>query len=163
MINKYIMLSDKIILSNDVRHMKVLHESNKWAFKELCRISPAHAQRWLDKLEAIEWHNYLSEEEALLLGAKLVNENDTTRPYWEPSTLFMKIKELGLTCESMPYYNKHSLWLLMNHIHSIHYSTIKSIMKTEDAHEYFKVVYEFAHDKLTNVHNPYFIRDYFLE
>lgn len=155
---RYEELVERMVASNDSAKMRVLRCASIYGFAQLNSTHPKLAQRWLDKLEAANWNNYLSESEADEIVAALVNQNGTRGPKW-PMPAFSKVVEAfdGKMCDA-PYYNKYALWATANMLYSDHASTISALVP--DA-ELLKVFYKLAIEKLKDVDRPNFAREYF--
>ena len=75
---RYMELYNKMSSSKDVEKMKAFGDAEVWIFGMLADRHPELAQKWLDKLEASEWHNYLSESEAMDVVAGLKSQDGRT-------------------------------------------------------------------------------------
>lgn len=118
LISRYDYLYDVMKTSQDVKKMKVFGRAERRFFKKLTSTNPNMAKEWLSMLEAVAWHNYVSEEMAEELVIKLVNQDGSKGPHWSMDTFFSVVPKLGGKVEDKPYYNKYALWLVAN----AHYS-----------------------------------------
>ena len=82
MMKRYEELYGKMVTSKDVNRMHVFGSAEKWAFQKMAESNPKYAQMWLDKLEASEWNNYLSQAEADKIAAELHNQDGSKGAKW---------------------------------------------------------------------------------
>lgn len=108
----------KLVESEDISRMKAFGESVRGLFGKLCEEHPSMAKEWMDTLESQMWNNYISQEQAIALAARLVNQDGTKGPHWSMDTFFGVVPRLGGMIEEEPYYNRYALWLVAN----AHYS-----------------------------------------
>lgn len=148
----------KITASKDPDKMKVLMYADAWGFKQMAAIQPKMAQKWLDKIEASEWYNYLSPEEAEQVVSGLVNQNGTKGPKWPMSQFEAAVTALGGQMQEAPYYNKCALWATANMIYSDHAKSLSEVVSEADMP---KIVYKMAVEKLKDPDRPRFVRPYF--
>lgn len=148
----------KIVASKDTDKMKVLMYADAWGFKQMATMQPKMAQKWLDKIEASEWYNYLSSEEAEQVVSGLVNQNGTKGPKWPMQQFEAAVTALGGQMQDAPYYNKCALWATANMIYSDHAKSLSEVVSEADMP---KIVYKMAVEKLKDPDRPRFIRPYF--
>lgn len=155
---RYEELVEKMIASNDPEKMKVLRCASEYGFAQLNATHPKLAQRWLDKLEAASWNNYLSQAEADEIVATFINQNGTRGPKW-PFPAFTQAVEAfdGKMCDA-PFYNKYALWVTANMLYSDHAATISTLAPESELPQVF---YKLAVEKLKDVDRPNFVRKYF--
>ncbi|MBQ2417241.1 MAG: hypothetical protein II282_03495 [Alistipes sp.] len=157
--NRYEELYHKMAHSKDVSKMRAFGSAEHWVFDMLAERHPDIARKWLDKLEATEWNNYLSEAEAVDIVSNLKNQDGRTGAHWNMATFFGAVESLGGAIENPPYYNKYALWVVANMLYSDHAkSAAKYIGDESKMPAYF---YDLAVEKLTDVDRPHFIREYF--
>lgn len=156
---RYMELYRKMAESKDVAKMRAFGDAEVWIFGMLADKHPELAQKWLDKLEASEWHNYLSESEAMDVVAGLKSQDGRTGAHWNMATFVNAVQSIGGEMENPPYYNKYALWATANMLYSDHYKSAKKYVGDESKMPaYF---YDLAVEKLTDVDRPHFIREYF--
>lgn len=156
---RYDELYHKMAHSKDVSKMKAFGSAEMWIFGMLADKHPELAQKWLDRLEASEWHNYLSESEAMEIVAGLKSQDGHSGAHWNMATFFGAVESLGGAIENPPYYNKYALWATANMLYSDHAkSAAKYIGDESKMPAYF---YDLAVEKLTDVDRPHFVREYF--
>lgn len=156
---RYDELYSKMARSKDVTKMKTFGSADRWAFFMVVDEHPELARKWLDKLEASDWYNYLSESESEEVIASLRDHNGYTGAHWDMDLFCETVLSLGGNVEHHPYYNKQALWVTANMLYSDHEKSAKKYIGNESLMPaYF---YDLAVEKLTDVDRPYFIRDYF--
>lgn len=133
----------KITASKDPDKMRILMYADAWGFKQMAAMQPKMAQKWLDKIEASEWHNYLSPEEAELVVSGFVNQNGTKGPKWPMPQFEAAVTAFGGQMQDAPYYNKYAL---------------SEVVSEADMP---KVVYKMAVEKLKDPDRTRFVRPYF--
>lgn len=157
--DRYMELYHKMAHSKEVERMKAFGSAEQWVFGMLAERHPEIAKKWLDKLEASEWNNYLSEGEAMEITAQLKNQDGRTGAHWNIPTFVGAIESLGAPVENSPYFNKYALWATANMLYSDHAkSAHKYIGDESKMPAYF---YDLAVEKLTDVDRPHFVRKYF--
>ena len=166
MISRYEYLYDAMKTSKDVKKMMVFGRAEQRFFKKLATSNSAMAKEWLSMLEAVAWHNYLSEEMAEELAAKLVNQDGSKGPHWSMETFFSVVPKLGGKVEDPPYYNKYALWLVANAHYSdfakstsedMGYTTINEV----PAEKMALSMYKKAVESLKDVDRSNYIADYY--
>ena len=144
--------------SKDVNRMMVFGRAEHWAFDKMVEMNPKMAQMWIDKLEASEWCNYLSQAEAEKIASELQHQDGTKGAKWPFASFESVVKSLGGEMEHEPKYNKYALWVTANMIYSDHAKSLKEIV---DEANIPQVVYKMAVERLTDMDRPRFIREYF--
>ena len=158
MILRYLELYKEMANSGKPEKMMVFGEADKWAFARMVELSPEYAQSWLDKLEAMHWHNYLSEVEAMDIVNKFVNSDGTQGAHWDYKTFRSAVESLGGNMREEPYYNCYALWATANMLYSDHYHSAKEYVPIDDMPKFF---YLQAVEKLKDADRPRFVREYF--
>jgi hypothetical protein len=138
--------------------MMAFGDAEKWMFHMLAKEHPEIAEKWLTKLEAGKWHNYLSKTEAEEIAAKLVNQDGSRGPHWSHETFKAAVESLGAKTEEEPFYNCWALWIMANALWSDHH---KALMEFVPKEQEPKVYYLMAVEKLKDVDYPKFIRKYY--
>ena len=158
---KYDELYDEMVSSKDPRRMLAFGEAEKWIFKQLIVVHPELAEQWLVKIEAAQWHNFLSEKEAeeiVDLLEEKQGDSVVTRHEWDYEEWKSAIESIGGKVSDKPYYNCYALWAVMNMLYSDHASTINMFVQPPMR---LKMYYHLALDKLMDADRPKFVRDYF--
>jgi hypothetical protein len=158
LIEKYDELYEDMASAKDPRKMMAFGDAEKWMFHMLAKEHPEIAEKWLTKLEAGKWHNYLSKTEAEEIAAKLVNQDGSRGPHWSHETFKAAVESLGAKTEEEPFYNCWALWIMANALWSDHH---KSLMEFVPKEQEPKVYYLMAIEKLKDVDYPKFIRKYY--
>lgn len=156
---RYEELYRKMENSKDVAKMQAFGCAEKWAFGFIADKHPDIARKWLDKLEASEWNNYLSEQEATEVVTTLRAQDGRTGAHWSMPTFIATVESLGGVVERTPIYNRYALWVTANMLYSDHAKSAKKYIGDESKMPaYF---YDMAVEKLTDVDRPHFVREYF--
>lgn len=158
LIEKYDELYEDMATAKDPRKMMAFGDAEKWMFHMLAKEHPEIAEKWLTKLEAAKWHNYLSKTEAEEIAAKLVNQDGSRGPHWSHETFKAAVESLGAKTEEEPFYNCWALWIMANALWSDHH---KALMEFVPKEQEPKVYYLMAVEKLKDVDYPKFIRKYY--
>lgn len=158
MLERYLDLYEDMAESSNPEKMKIFGEAEKWAFGKMHEISPKTAEMWLDKLEAVHWHNYLSKAEAEEIVAKFINQDGSRGAHWSYEVFKGAVESLGGKMSDEPFYNCWALWVTANMLYSDHAQSI-ALFAPKD--EMPKVFYSMAVEKLKDRDRPRFIRRYF--
>lgn len=158
--NVFDRLYTKMSTSSDPNNMHIFGNTMKCMFQDMIDWRPEVAQDYLDKLEAINWHNYLSKKEAI----SIVNSMEPSGG-WDISEWERCMENTDLRTEDSPYYNKWAMYVAMNMIYSDSAHSIAKIagkslseMSKEDL---FKATHLLALDKLKDKDGMFDIRAYF--
>jgi hypothetical protein len=160
-IKKFHELEDLLFLHQHEDDMKVY----KCAMKELLAYTaqrdPVMANKIIEKLQAIQWEQYLSHEEA----HKVYNSLQP-QAKWDYNTLQQHLKNLNLSHEEEGQYNSYALWICISGIYSDHSNTFAKMMgKTHvneiPDHELIPHLHVIAIEKLKDKDGYYEIREYF--
>ena len=145
--------------SKDVARMRAFGAAEMWIFDMLEERHPELAKKWLEKLEASEWNNYLSEGEAMEITAQLRNQDGRSGAHWSLQSFIAAVESLELPVEHSPYFNKYALWATANMLYSDHAKSAKKYIADDSKlPAYF---YDLAVEQLTDVDRPHFVREYF--
>lgn len=136
---------------NQEEGREIFDKTFEQMFKEVLGVAPDIAVRCLDRLEAVKWNNYLTEEEA----RKAIAEEA-----WGIQDVEVCAVCAGDQPDCTPYYNKWALWATMNDIMSKHRGALLKRMSDQEARE---VVYDMARETLTDTdpRRRRFVRSYF--
>lgn len=157
-IRKYDELYHDMATAKDPHKMMAFGEAEKWMFHMLAETHPEIAEKWLTKLEASKWHNYLSKAEAEEIASKLINQDGSRGPHWDYETFKHAVESLGGQMKDEPFYNCWALWVMAAALYSDHH---KSLMEFVPKEQEPKVYYMMAVEKLKDVDYPKFIRKYY--
>lgn len=151
-------LVEQISASKDPEKMKILACADAWGFAQMVAMQPKVAQKWLDKLEAIEWYNYLSKSEAEEIVAGLQNQNGARGGKWTYEAFMQAVEAFGGRIEEAPYYNCYALWATANMLYSDHAKSVSHYVPEDEWPKYF---YLTAVEKLKDPDRKRFVRPYF--
>jgi hypothetical protein len=157
-IKRYRELYDEMAMSKDPKKMIVFGDAERWVFSMVAEKHPDLAEKWLSKLEAGKWNNYLSHSEAESIVSNLFNQDGSRGPHWNYETFKAAVESLGGKMSDEPYYNCWALWTVANMEFSDHHRSASEFVPKDMMPKYF---YEVAVEKLKDVDRPKFVRDYF--
>lgn len=161
LIERYDELYADMATAKDPKKMTIFGNAEKEMFHCLADMHPEIAEKWLTKLEAGKWNNYLSEDEARKIVGLLVERRNGAiiRKYeWEYDVLKNAVESMGGESSLEPYYNCYALWAVMNMLFSDHAETVNMFVQPNLRTKFY---YHMAVDKLKDVDRPHFVRDYF--
>lgn len=158
LIEKYDELYNEMASSKNPARMMAFGDAEKWVFHMLAREHSELAEKWLTKLEAGKWHNYLSKAEAEEITSSLINQDGSKGPHWNYDTFKAAVESLGGEMIDQPYYNCWALWTEANTLYSDHHKSASEFVPEDMMPKYF---YMQAVEKLKDVDRPRFIRQYF--
>lgn len=166
-INRYMELYEDMASSGDKRKMIAFGEAEKWAFGRMTEISPRDARKWLDKLEAMEWNNYLSLAEAEEIVAGFVSQSGARGPHWGYDAFRNAVESLGGKMSDTPFYNCFAMWATANMLYSDHANSVAEDMgysaPSQVPNEKMALsMYRKALEKLKDADRPRFVREYFM-
>lgn len=153
-------LYDNMATSKDHAKMHVFGNAEKWLFPQLVVLQPKLARQWLDKLEASEWNNYLSQTEAEDIVAKLENQNGSHGGKWTFTAFEQAVENMGKHTEHAPYFNNYALWAVANMKYSDHARSLSEALNG-DKEKLFALIYALSVEQLTDPDRPRFVREYF--
>lgn len=157
---EFLELYDMMANQHDVKYMRVFGNVHKEMMDWFIANKPELAQEWLDKLEAIKWHQYLTPKEA----EKIVAGMDPAGP-WSRDTWKKAMESFGLPLEDAPYYNSCALWVEMNKIYSDFGAEIAALIGkplSPTDKDIISACYRLALKNLRDKDGVYDIRKYFL-
>ena len=157
-IKRYEELYAEMAMARDPKKMMTFGEAEKWVFHMVAEKHPELAEKWLSKLEAGNWNNYLSKSEAIEIATKFVNQDGTRGAHWSYDTFKSAVESLGGKMHDAPYYNCYALWITACMIYSDHQRSISEFVPKEQEP---KVYYAMAVEQLKDIDRPKFIREYF--
>lgn len=166
MIARYTELYDRMSRSEDIRNMRTFGEAERTVFGELATNYPDIAGRWLERLEPIDWDNYISEREVQIIARSIVNQDGSTGFRWSGDAFFNAVRTLGGKAEERPKYNRYALLVTSNMVYSDHARSIAQDMGEQTAADVpnEKMVlscYRKAVELLEDPDGGFRIRDYF--
>lgn len=161
LVKKYDALFDEMVSSKDPARMMAFGDAEKWVFYQLSQKHPEVAEKWLSRLEASKWYNYLSEEEAEHVVESLMEKHgnvEEQRYEWSYDVFKQAVQSMGGQVTEPPYYNGYALWATMNMLYSDHNETVSAFIQPMSRVKFY---YKMAVDKLKDPDRPHFVRFYF--
>ena len=147
------MLYDYMAVSRTPAYMttfgNVMNEMMEWFIANKADA----AQEWIEKLSAIKWNNYLTPKEAEKIVSEMVPKAPWNRDQWKQA-----MEQHGFELDEEPYYNRCSMYVTMNMIHS---DSIETLNKYIGGGDVFEVIHDLALDKLLDEDRKFSIRKYF--
>jgi hypothetical protein len=153
LMSKFNALYNTMASSSTISHMQTFGTVLKVMMVWMIQEKPEAAQEWIERLESINWDNYLTKKEAV----KIV-ENMKPKAPWPMDQWASAIKQKGYETENKPCYNGCALWVTMNMIMSDSGQTLSKYVGNS---ELFSIVHSLAVDKLTDADKMFSIRKYF--
>lgn len=151
--NEYYALYNLMANSNNVDFMHVFGQVHKEVMEWAIVNKPDLAQEWIEKLEAVRWHNYLTPKEAETIVERMDPKGRWSREQWRQTMV-----QYGYDQEKEPFFNSCALWVTMNMIMSDSSATLSHYASGPNL---FKLVHDLAVDKLTDKDGVFNIRNYF--
>ena len=153
-------LYDLMANQQNVKYMRVFGNVHREMMDWFITNKPELAQEWLDKLESIKWHQYLTPKEAEKIVAGMDPAGPWSRDMWKKT-----MESFGLPLEEVPCYNSCALWTEMNKIYSDFGAEIAAMIGKPLAptdKDIISACYRLALRNLKDKDNVYDIRKYFL-
>jgi hypothetical protein len=151
--SRYQALYDRMAVSTDVNNMKTFGQVEQEMMGWMIEHYPEQAQEWIEKLEAINWNNYLTKREADKIVAAMEPRAPWSREQWQ-----MAMQQHNFPLAEPPYYNMLALYVVMSMIYSDSIDTLTKYMGTGDT---FQVIHSLAVDKLKDADKRFSVRRYF--
>ena len=158
LIKRYCELYEDMATAKDPKKMMVFGEAEKWVFHMMAEKHPELAEKWLTKLEAGRWNNYLSRSEAMEIASELINQDGTKGAHWSYEAFKAAVESLGARMVDEPFYNPWALWVVANAEYSDHYKSASEFVTKEMMPKYF---YMQAVEKLKDVDRPKYVREHY--
>lgn len=161
LIKRYTELYEDMATAKDPKKMMIFGEAEKWMFGSVAEAHPELAEKWLARLEAGAWNNYLSQEEAeeIVEALEEVDGDAVIRRHeWQYEDLKRAVEMSGGEMSVAPFYNCWALWATMNMLYSDHKNTVNMFIQPNMRVKFY---YHLAIDKLKDVDRPEFVRRYF--
>ena len=158
---KYTMLYDNIVASKEPKHFKLFCEVSNAVMQELIKAQPAVAEKYIEKLCAIKWQQYLTKSEAVSILEKM-----NPAPHWDFERWSADIQRYALEAERESVFNKYALWIAMNAKYSDEAEVLASKAFGKPVAEvpeqtFFTLIHALAVSNLTDKDGVYNIRTYF--
>jgi hypothetical protein len=157
-VKRYHELYDDMAMAKDPKKMMVFGDAERWVFSMVAEKHPDLAEKWLSKLEAGKWNNYLSKSEAEEIVSALVNQDGSHGAHWSYETFKAAVESLGGKMTDEPYYNCWALWTVANMRYSDNAKSASEFVPKDLMPRFF---YNVAVEDLKDIDRPKFVRDYF--
>lgn len=159
MLEKFDKLYQKMSTSDNVEHMKLFGHVMREAIEEVCDFQPERAEEMIDKLCAINWHNYMTQREA-----EAIVSNMAPKAKWSFDQIERTLESENISMSEEPYYNKWALWTEISKLYSDSGKTLMEFLqkvgRASDS-ELLLLLYGLAIDNLKDKDGVYNIRKYF--
>ena len=153
---RYRHLYDTMKDSGKTENMKLFGGVMNEMMSYLIQKASSDAERWIDKLGAIEWKNYLTPAEAEEIVSQMQPEAPWSREVWNKA-----MDSMGIDKEDKPYYNSCALWVTMCMIYSDDATSLARILNTDVDSVPVEAYYLLAVDRLKDKDGKFMIRRYF--
>ena len=155
--------------SKDVANMKYFGTAFARMFDNVATRDPKLAMATLESLEAMEYNNFVTRDEAVEVAAHFINDDmkvmSASEPskgaHWSMDALKGFLSQKGLPLDDKPYYNWPALWLTVNMIYSDYADAFVSLLDKKDNETMAIASYTIAIKKLKDLDRPRFVREYF--
>jgi len=153
-IKKFDELYTKMSDSSDIKDMELFGKVMREAMQYVVNHSPAYADELIEKLEAINYKNYLTKKEA----EDIIMEMQPS-PKWTIEQMKRALAASGTATEEAPCYNECALLTTIAMISSDSGDTLSKYVKDES--QLMEIIYNLAIDKLKDKDGKFAIRKYF--
>lgn len=160
---RYESLYNKMVDSKDVKNMMLFGAVMSEMMERAIQRDTLFAQQAIEKLESMNWHQYLTKSEAEKICESISPRYEWSFDVWEKA-----LKSLELENEKSPSFNKYALWALMNVMYFKHSDTLSQKileLTAEDVTEeqMIQIIHALAVDLLTGGENNKFnIKEFFI-
>ncbi len=148
----------QLVESGKPEKMQLLGSVFLWLMDRTRQSNPSIYNEAVEKMNAANWCNYLTEKEASCIVAGLEHQDGSKGAKWSLTQVLNAVEKIGGAVECAPYYNQYALYVAINMIYS---DFAKTLAEYIDADKMFEVVYRLAVAKLKDADRPRFIRKYF--
>lgn len=158
---KYESLYKGMVDSKNTKNMMLFGSVMTEMMERAIQRDTSFAQYAIEKLESINWHQYLTYEEANKICESLNQKYEWKFDAWENA-----LKAMELETEQKPYFNKYALWALMNAMHQIHSETLsQKILETTlqevSDEQMLQIIHALAVDLLSDENGMFNIKEFF--
>lgn len=166
---QYDKLYATILGSKDVSQMRHLGAAFTAMFHKAADSYPDLAISTLEFLSGIEYHNFVTPNEATSVASHFINDDTmitgsgapSKGAHWSMDALKGFLSQNGIPLEDKPHYNWPALWLTVNMIYSDYANAFVELFGSKDNEYIAQSSYKFAVKKLEDLDRPHFIREYF--
>ena len=161
LIEKYTMLYDYIVANKEPKQFKLFCEVSNAVMHEMIKTQPAIAEKYIEKLCAIKWQQYLTKSEAVSILEKM-----RPAPHWDFERWSAEIERFALESERESVFNKYALFVEMNAKYSDEAEVLaekafgKPLAEVPEQ-TFFALIHALAIAALTDKDGIYNIRTYF--
>lgn len=154
-------LYKEMVDSKDVKNMMLFGEVMNEMMERAIQRDTTFALQAIDKLESMNWHQYLTKSEAEEIL-------ESQKKYEWPIDVWENVlNSMELEIERKPFFNKYALWVLMNVMYSKHADTLSQKIleiSAEDVNDeqMVQVIHALAVDILTCEDSKFNIKKFFL-
>ena len=167
--NAFQQYMDMAVEAKEPAKMQILADSYTRLFNKVAEAHPELAEAALTLLAPIEFHNFVTPEEATKVAEGFINADKMLSgaseyshgPHWSMDILKSFLAARNLPVEEKPYYNWPALWLTVNMIYSDFADSFADLLGSKDNERIATASYKFALRKLKDPDRPAFIREYF--
>jgi len=160
---RYEQLYKDMAASNDTSKMMLFGSVMNELMEYVVKRDSAFAEQEIDKLESMNWKQYLTKSEAESICKNLDPECKWSFDAWENA-----LKSLDLETERKPCFNKYALWVTMNAQYSDHAETIaqkilEATLEEASTEQMISTIHALALDSLLDKDERFNVRKYFIE
>lgn len=157
---RYESLYQEMVDSKDTKNMMLFGSVMNEMMDRVIQRDAAFAQQMIDKLESMNWEQYLTSAEA-----KKVCEN-LKKYEWSFDNWDKALASMELETEQKYYFNKYALWALMNYMYSKHSETLsqkilESTLQEVTEEQMIAIIHALAVDLLTDNDGKFNVRTFF--
>ena len=160
--SKFDALYGEMAVAGNQKYMLLFGTVMKQMMCHIIDTNPEQAERYIETLCAIKWHQYLAKSEAESIVAEMAPP-----AAWDYDTWHNALQSLSLECERETVFNTYSLWVVMNAVHSDNGKVIAELLGIEPTDvanaDYVRAVWRMSLNMLCDEDGKYDVRKYFLE
>ena len=160
---KYDQLYRDMADSKDTKKMMLFGSVMNELMEHAIKNDSLFAQKEIDKLESMNWCQYLTKDEA----EEILNDIGKPSYKWPYGVWENALNSYGLDIEDKPNYNKFALWVMMNYLYSRHSDTINQKILEANLEEVtieamVGIIHGLAVDSLTDKDGLFDVRKFFI-
>lgn len=159
---RYESLYKDMIDSKDTKNMMLFGDVMNEMMERAIQRDTQFAQYAIDKLESMNWHQYLT-----IAEAKKIVESIEPKYEWSFDVWDRALNSMELETEQKPYFNKYALWVLMNYMFRKHSETLsqkilEATLQEVTDEQMIQIIHALAIDLLTDKDERFNVREFFL-
>ena len=156
---RYESLYKEMVDSKDTKNMMLFGSVMNEMMERAIQRDTQFAQQAIDKLESMNWHQYLTKIEAEKICENLNPKYEWSFDAWERT-----LHSMELETEQKPHFNKYALWALMNEMFSNHAETLsqkilEATLQEVSDEQMIQILHALAIDLLTDKDEKFHIRE----